>query len=52
MWRLKNGFWKATQGMGNYVMTMNTYAGRGVQRADKPFVDTFVKRFVKHRPNN
>jgi len=42
----KDGFWKATQGMGNYVMTMNTYA-RGVEYNEltSPFVDTFVKRF-------
>jgi branched-chain amino acid transport system substrate-binding protein len=42
----KDGFWQATQGMGNYVTTMNTYA-RGVEYNEltKPFVDTFVKRF-------
>jgi branched-chain amino acid transport system substrate-binding protein len=42
----KDGFWQATQGMGNYVMTMNTYA-RGVEYNEltKPFVDTYVKRF-------
>ncbi len=34
----KDGFWQATQGMGNYIMTMNTY-DRDVeyQRADKAF---------------
>lgn len=42
----KDGFWAATQGMGNYVMTMNTYA-RGVESNEltKAFVDTYVKRF-------
>jgi len=42
----KDGFWKATQGMGNYVVTLNTYA-RGVEinELTKPFVDTYVKRF-------
>jgi branched-chain amino acid transport system substrate-binding protein len=42
----KDGFWQATQKMGNYVTTMNTYA-RGVEYNEltKPFVDTYVKRF-------
>ncbi len=42
----KDGFWQATQKMGNYVMTMNTYA-RGVEYNEltKPFVDGYVKRF-------
>jgi branched-chain amino acid transport system substrate-binding protein len=42
----KDGFWQATQGMGNYVMTLNTYA-REVEYNEltKPFVDTYVKRF-------
>ena len=42
----KDGFWQATQGMGNYVMTSNTYA-RGVDYNEltKPFVDGYVKRF-------
>lgn len=42
----KDGFWEATRGMGNYVMTMNTYA-RGVESNEltKAFVDTYVKRF-------
>ncbi len=42
----KDGFWQATQGMGNYVVTMDTYA-RGVEYNEltKPFVDTYVKRF-------
>jgi branched-chain amino acid transport system substrate-binding protein len=42
----KDGFWQATQGMGNYVVTMNTYA-RGVEYNEltKPFVDGYVKRF-------
>jgi branched-chain amino acid transport system substrate-binding protein len=42
----KDGFWQATQKMGNYVMTMNTYA-KGVEYNEltKPFVDTYIKRF-------
>jgi branched-chain amino acid transport system substrate-binding protein len=42
----KDGFWQATQKMGNYVMTMNTYA-RGVEYNEltKPFVDGYIKRF-------
>jgi branched-chain amino acid transport system substrate-binding protein len=42
----KEGFWQATQGMGNYVMTSNTYA-RGVEANEltKPFVEGYIKRF-------
>ena len=42
----KDGFWDATQGMGNYVMTMNTYA-RGVETNEltKPFVTKYIKKF-------
>lgn len=42
----KDGFSKATQGMGNYVMTMNTYC-RGVEYNDltKAFVETYVDKF-------
>jgi len=42
----KDGFWQATQGMCNYVFTMNTYA-RGVEYNEltKAFVDGYVKRF-------
>lgn len=42
----KDGFWAATGGMGNYVMTMNTYA-RDVEYNEltKPFVDGYIKRF-------
>ena len=42
----KEGFWQATQGMGNYVITSNTYA-RGVEQNElaKPFVDGYIKRF-------
>ncbi len=42
----KDGFWQATQKMGNYVFTTNTYA-RGVEYNEltKPFVDGYVKRF-------
>jgi branched-chain amino acid transport system substrate-binding protein len=42
----KDGFWQATQKMGNYIMTLNTYA-RGVEYNEltKPFVDTYIKKF-------
>ena len=42
----KDGFWDATQGMGNYVMTMNTYA-RGVEYNEltKPFVTKYIEKF-------
>jgi len=42
----KDGFWQATQGNGNYVMTLNTY-NRNVEANEltKPFVDKYVKRF-------
>lgn len=42
----KDGFWEATKGMGNYIMTMDTYV-RGVEYNEltKPFMDTYVKRF-------
>jgi len=42
----KEAFWQATQGMGNYVMTSNTYArGLDYNELTKPFVDGYVKRF-------
>jgi len=42
----KDGFWQATQGQGNYVMTLNTY-NRDVEPTEltKPFIDKYVKRF-------
>jgi branched-chain amino acid transport system substrate-binding protein len=42
----KDGFWDATQGHGNYVMTLDTYC-RGVEYNEltKPFLETYVKRF-------
>ena len=42
----KDGFMQATQGHGNYVMTLNTY-NRNVEvnELTKPFVDKYVKRF-------
>jgi branched-chain amino acid transport system substrate-binding protein len=47
----KDGFWQATQGMGNYVITSNTYA-RGLEQNEltKPFVDGYVKRFGETPP--
>lgn len=42
----KDGFWDATKGMGNYVMTLNTYC-RGVEANEltAPFVEGYIKRF-------
>ena len=42
----KDGFWQATQGKGDYVMTLNTY-NRNVEvnELTKAFVDKYVKRF-------
>jgi len=42
----KDGFWQATRGHGNYVMTLNTF-NRNVEvnETTKPFVDTYFKRF-------
>jgi len=42
----KDGFWQATQQMGNYVYTLNTYA-RNIEQNEltKPFVDSYIKRF-------
>jgi branched-chain amino acid transport system substrate-binding protein len=42
----KDGFIEATKGMGNYVLTTDTYI-RGVEYNEltKPFMDPYVKRF-------
>jgi branched-chain amino acid transport system substrate-binding protein len=42
----KEGFWQATQGQGNYVMTLNTY-NRDVEvnELTRPFLDTYIKKF-------
>jgi branched-chain amino acid transport system substrate-binding protein len=42
----KEGFWDATQGKGNYVATMNTYA-RGVEANEltKDYVETYIEKF-------
>ena len=42
----KEGFWQATQGQGNYVMTLNTYNSNvEVNELTKPFLDTYIKKF-------
>jgi branched-chain amino acid transport system substrate-binding protein len=42
----KDGFWQATQGRGNYVMTTSTYArGQEYNELTTPFVDGYIKRF-------
>ena len=42
----KDGFWQATQGQGNYVMTINTY-NRNVEvnELTGPFVKKYIERF-------
>jgi branched-chain amino acid transport system substrate-binding protein len=47
----KDGFLQATQGMGNHVITNNTYA-RNIEQNDltKPFLDTYIKRFGETPP--
>jgi branched-chain amino acid transport system substrate-binding protein len=42
----KDDFWKATRGMGNYVITSNTYA-RNVEQNEltKPYLESYIKRF-------
>jgi len=42
----KDGFWQATRGMGNYVITSSTYC-RGVESNEntKPFVEGYYKRY-------
>jgi branched-chain amino acid transport system substrate-binding protein len=42
----KDGFWVATQGMGNYVMTLHTYArGVEVNELTAPFMNRYIERF-------
>jgi len=42
----KVGFWQATQGQGNFVMTLNTYNSNvEVNELTRPFLDTYIKRF-------
>ena len=42
----KDSYWQATQGKGDYVMTLNTFC-QGVEfnKLTKPFVDAYMKRF-------
>ena len=42
----KESFWEATQGMGNYVMSSNTYApGLEYNELTAPFVNSYLKRY-------
>ena len=42
----KEGFWQATQGQGNYVMTLNTYNSNvEVNELTRPFLDAYIKKF-------
>ena len=42
----KEGFWDATQGQGNFVMTLNTYCpGVEYNELTKPFMDAYMKKY-------
>jgi branched-chain amino acid transport system substrate-binding protein len=42
----KEGFWEATQGMGDYVMTLNTYCpGVEYNELTKPFMDKYMSKY-------
>ncbi len=42
----KEGFWQATQGQGNFVMTLNTYNSNvEVNELTRPFLDSYMKKF-------
>ena len=42
----KVGFWQATQGQGNFVMTLNTYNQNvEINELTRPFLDTYMKKF-------
>ncbi len=41
----KDGFWAATGGKGNFVLTQNTYARVKITEFTIPFVDAYLKRF-------
>ena len=42
----KEGFWDATQGMGNYVMTLNTYCpGVEYNELTKPFMNKYMEKY-------
>jgi branched-chain amino acid transport system substrate-binding protein len=46
----KQGFWDATGGKGNYVLTINTYARVKITDKTIPFFDAYVAKF-KQAPN-
>ena len=46
----KDGFWEATGGMGNYGLTVNTYARVKITDKTIPFYDKYKERF-KEAPN-
>ena len=42
----KEGFWQATQGQGDFVMTLNTYNSNvEVNDLTRPFLDSYMKKF-------
>lgn len=43
----KEGFWDATGGKGNYVLTINTYAKVKITERTIPFINAYVKKFGK-----
>jgi len=41
----KDGFWAATQGMGNYAVTINTFVrGVGYNEVTQPFIENYIKK--------
>jgi branched-chain amino acid transport system substrate-binding protein len=42
----KDGFWAATQGKGEYAVTLNTYVrGVGYNEITQPFIEKYIKKF-------
>lgn len=42
----KDGFWQATEGLANYVMTLNTYSRDVViNETTQPFIEAYVRRY-------
>jgi branched-chain amino acid transport system substrate-binding protein len=42
----KDGFWAATQGKGQYAVTLNTYVrGVGYNEITQPFIEKYIKKF-------
>jgi branched-chain amino acid transport system substrate-binding protein len=42
----KDGFWAATQGKGNYAVSLNTYVrGASYNNLTQPFIEAYIKKF-------